>query len=144
MRTGSRGRRKPVRNGFTLIELMISVGIIAILAAVGYSAFSGQTMRSKRSEATMGLKGIYKSQLSYLAANGTFGDTFDELGFTLEGATRVDPRTLRGRTYTFTVRALPDGANPRGNFQAIATGDLDPGDGVLDVLMIENGLSVGP
>ncbi len=144
MRTGPGGRRKPVRNGFTLIELMISVGIIAILAAVGYSAFSGQTMRSKRSEATMGLKGIYKSQLSYLAASGTFGDTFDELGFTLEGATRVDARTLRGKTYTFTVRALPDGANPRGNFQAIATGDLDPGDGVLDVLMIENGLSVGP
>lgn len=92
----------------------------------------------------MGLKAIHRAQRSYFAQNNGFGDTFDELGLSLDGATRVDAQTLRGETYTFTMRALPLGGNARGNFQAIATGDLDPGDGVLDVLMIENGLTVSP
>ena len=144
MTSGVVSRREQRRRGFTVIELLVAVSIVAILAAVGVTVFRSQSQKTRRTEAVMGLKAIYRAQRAYYAQQGAFGDTFDDIGVSLDGARRVDAQTLAGPTYTFTVRALPDGANPRGNFQAIATGDLDPGDGVLDVLMIENALTVGP
>jgi hypothetical protein len=38
--------------------------------------------------------------------------------------------------------ALPSGGDPRGNFRAVATGDIDPTDPMLDILLIENRLTV--
>ena len=144
MRPSRSPRASRRRGGFSVIELFVAVGIVSILAATGYAVFRSQSQKTRRTEAVMGLKAIHRAQRAYYAQQNAFGDTFDELGLTLDGATRVDAQTLRGPTYTFTLRALPAGGNPRGNFQAIATGDLDPGDGVLDILMIENGLTVGP
>ncbi|CAG0974595.1 hypothetical protein MYXO_01491 [Myxococcaceae bacterium] len=144
MRARTTSRRLRRHGGFSIIELFVALSIVAILAAAGLAMFRSQSLKARRAEAVMGLKAIHRAQRSYFAQNNGFGDTFDELGLSLDGATRVDAQTLRGETYTFTMRALPLGGNARGNFQAIATGDLDPGDGVLDVLMIENGLTVSP
>jgi hypothetical protein len=57
---------------------------------------------------------------------------------------RVDERTIQGPLYTFTVQAIPHDGDPRGSFQALATGDLDPSDPMLDILMIENFLEPQP
>jgi len=132
------------QSGFTLIELMLVVALIGILAGVAYTSFRTQTMKSRRAEAMVGLSGIFRAQRAYFTEHQVYGDTFDEIGFQLEGGRRIDAQTLQGHTYTFTVRALPGDGKDRGNFQAMATGDLDPGDGVMDVLMIENDVTVGP
>jgi type IV pilus assembly protein PilE len=128
--------------GFTLIEMLVVVAILGILAAAAYSNYHGQVMRTRRTEAILGLEGTYKAEAAYHAATNRYGDTFDEVGFALEGGTRIDARTIQGHVYTFTVHATPFDGDPYGNFQAVATGDLDPGDGVLDVLMISNDLTV--
>lgn len=128
--------------GFTLIELMVVVAIMGILAATAISGYRVEVMRSHRTEAIMGLEGAYKAEVAYHAATGRYADTFDEAGFTMDGARRLDARTLQGKTYTFTVHATTFNGDPRGNFQAVATGDLDPGDGVLDILMISNDLTI--
>jgi len=131
-------------SGFTLIEILLVVVLIGILATVALSGYRHQLMRARRVEAVIGLEGIHRSQQTYYANNDYYGDTFDEIGFSIDGARRVDARTIEGGVYTFGVMALPLDGNPRGNFQGRATGDLDPGDGVLDILIIENALTVDP
>ena len=130
--------------GFTLVELVVALSIIAILAGIGMSMFRSQMMRAKRTEAVVGLHTIDTSERAFFASNQSYGDTFEEIGYVLEGGSRVDERTIQAKTYTFGIEARLLDGNPRGNFQAVATGDLDPGDGVLDVLIIENVLTVLP
>ena len=57
------------RLGFTLIELMIVVAIIGILAAVAIPAFLKYIKRSKTTEATMNIRRMYDSSVSYYDAD---------------------------------------------------------------------------
>ena len=72
-------RKLQNKKGFTLIELMIVVAIIGILAAVAIPAFMKYIRRSKTSEATMNIRKIFDSSVSYYngehaARNGTILD----------------------------------------------------------------------
>src|SRR3954470_11613674 len=62
-----------IRKGFTLIELMIVVAIIGILAAVAIPAFMKYIRRSKTVEATMNVRKLFDSSVSYY--EGEHADT---------------------------------------------------------------------
>jgi type IV pilus assembly protein PilE len=134
------GRR---RGGFSLVEMMVTVALIGFLGSLAYPSYALFVAKSRRAEAIHALSAIYKWQLAYYTDNGRYADTFDLLGFELIGGQRVDERTLQASFYTYTISSLSQDGVEGANYQVIATGDIDPNDPVLDVLMIENDLIVG-
>lgn len=73
----SRGRSA----GFTLIELMITVVIIGILAAIAYPSYTEYVLRGNRSEAQALLNDAAARQERYYAQNNTYADTTAKLGY---------------------------------------------------------------
>jgi type IV pilus assembly protein PilE len=53
------------RNGFTLVELMITVAIAGILAAIAYPSYRNQVLRSHRAEARSALLQLQVAQEKY-------------------------------------------------------------------------------
>jgi prepilin-type N-terminal cleavage/methylation domain-containing protein len=61
--------------GFTLIELMISVAIVAILASAAITLFQFQQLRTKRSEAMTNVEALVKMVRAYFGEAGRYPGT---------------------------------------------------------------------
>lgn len=62
------------RSGFTLIELMVVVSIIAFLAVVSVPNFMRFLAKSKRAEAYMNLGALHTAQKAHWAEHGKYSD----------------------------------------------------------------------
>lgn len=67
--------KRRIQSGFTLIELMITVAIVGILAAVAYPAYTDSVRKGKRAEARTALMNLLQQQERYLTQMNTY-ETF--------------------------------------------------------------------
>jgi len=67
--------------GFSLIELLIALAIVAILAAITVPSFSGLVARSRRSDAMAALLDVQLAQERWRALNFSYAPSLSELGW---------------------------------------------------------------
>ncbi len=93
-------------NGFTLIELMIVVAVVAILAAVAIPSYSNYVFRGKVQEATSNLASLRVAMEQYFQDNRTYLNAAN-CGVTPPGAPIVKyfsyACTATATTYTITA-----------------------------------------
>jgi prepilin-type N-terminal cleavage/methylation domain-containing protein len=102
--------RRP--QGFTLIEIMIVVCIIAVLAAITVPSLLRARIQSNESAAISNLRVMVESQTAYHAANQRYAATFDNLTVPTPHYLDGDwSRARNGYFYTMTGNALNFAAN---------------------------------
>lgn len=75
-----KGLRSTKPNGFTLIELMITVVIIGILASIAYPSYLSQVRKSRRADAVQALAQVQQAQERWRANNTTYSGSISSLG----------------------------------------------------------------
>ena len=90
--------------GFSLVELMVVVGIIGILAAIAVPKLQQFTAKSKQSEARVNLKSIDTMQQAYYAENTTYG-THTQIGYSQPSSAKYTYSSLNNSASTYTSQA---------------------------------------
>lgn len=97
-------RQKPRIKGFTLIELMITVAIVAILASVALPAYNGYMARSKISDATSQLSDLRLRMEQYRQDNRSYVQADGSCAVTPNGSTYFSfSCSGSSSTYTWTA-----------------------------------------
>lgn len=76
----SQSGRKP--GGFTLIELMIAIAIVAILMAIAIPNYQTQVRKSRRTSAKTALLDVASREEKYYATNNTYPASLSSVGYT--------------------------------------------------------------
>lgn len=131
-------------NGFTLIELMIVVAIIAFLAMIAVPNFMKYVSKAKRSEVYLNLGAIYMAEKAYWAENGTYSSSLKDLGWSPDGETNYTYGFPGVQDVNYKIGKLKAPAFELGiakadkdSFIAAAVADIDS-DGKLDILTIND------
>jgi type IV pilus assembly protein PilE len=113
-------RRKRIRKGFTLIELMIVVTIVGVLTAIAFPAYTSYIAKGKRAEARATLLEASQYMERGYSALSAYTST-------LPARLTAVPST-GGRNYSVTAEASATGytltAAPTGSFASDSCGSL--------------------
>lgn len=103
---------KTRHNGFTIIEVMIVVAIVAILAAVALPSYRDYILRGKLVDAHNSLSDFRVRMEQYYQDNRRYDD----------GAGNCGATAPTSKYFTFTAPACVPAANPAQTYVATATG----------------------
>jgi type II secretory pathway pseudopilin PulG len=122
--------------------MAVVMAVIGIMASVAVPQFMRYLYRSKRTEAIYGLRTIHDLQLNYFDARQEYADSFELLGAPLSGGRINQDGSFSGDEYTFTLQTWEVSGKPNANYRATATGNIDPTDETLDIVIIENRITI--
>ena len=110
----------PRQRGFTLIELMVTVVIICILAAVAYPSYTQYLVRNNRSAAQTYLVELAQAQAQYMADTRGYAASVEDLEMPtpdkVAGKYTVTVTLEDGPPQSFTITAKPkDGTSQAGD-----------------------------
>lgn len=108
----SRLHRFKSRSGFTLIELMITVAVVAILAAIALPSYSQYVVRTKRSATQSFMMNLANKEEQYLLDARQYTTSLTNLGFPTVPSELASDYTFlvalgTGSPPTFTITASP-------------------------------------
>jgi type IV pilus assembly protein PilE len=91
---------KASSKGFTLVEMMVTVLILAILAAIAVPSYSSQVRKSRRTEARNSVLDAAAREERFYATNNKYSQTATDLGY----AALPQP----GQYYQLAIACTPD------------------------------------
>ncbi len=104
--------------GFTLIELMVTVMIVAVLASIAVPSYLSSVRKSRRTEARQALLDLAGREERYLATSTTYSQAGTDLGYS------ALPATTASGYYTIDIDAASftaPSATATAYFKAVAT-----------------------
>ncbi len=99
--------------GFTLVEMAIALGVLAMLLAFALPTFEGRLAAARRGDATLALERIQIAQERHRALHGLYAADLAALGAhasSPEGLYRLSLENGPGEGYTAVAQARLDGA----------------------------------
>ena len=103
--------QRNTQNGFTLIELMIAVAVVAILAAIAYPSYQDSIVKSRRADAKSALLELSVIMERLYTATGCYNSGIDKVC----GGTSTDDGNPTART---TPPLLPFDVAPKSAFNS--------------------------
>jgi type IV pilus assembly protein PilE len=127
------GRRARLDAGFTLIELMVTMAIVAILAAIAYPSYIQYVVRGNRAAAESFLLEVSTLQERFLVDNRAYAPSLATLGYTsvpstVSSAYQITVNVVPGPPPSYVLTATPAGSQAAndtacGTLTLSATGD---------------------
>ncbi|HLX79844.1 MAG TPA: type IV pilin protein [Burkholderiales bacterium] len=104
--------RRPRERGFTLIEVMITVVIVGILAAIALPSYNQYLTKSRRSEAQQLMTQISSQQAQYLFDARSYTATLGPSGLNMARSNWTCTTNCVGQYYTVSISTLTNTATP--------------------------------